>query len=344
MIVTTLIFLAATQSEVSAVAKRYEAFMAAHPTFSADCALSGWGGTGKGTITIRRPASGGVKVDWIAKSGALQYRFTTDASMGIEVSQPDFGYDRLPAFNRPFPTGRINNPFGFPFPLVAGRTPFSAPAAAKTVVTHKGNITELVLTLHSPLGDTVITGDFARDGRLTHYDAGKGQRGHLSHEIEDITNYRFGAKALPSAFETNPPIGGSPYAFDTPPDVLAGTEPLPAVPLSGAQATTLAKLGTQPKLLIVFVDDLMPDGLLASLGRLNNQTPVVAIALNGAEVEVGSLPLYRTDEAGFDAAGVRAMPQFYYVSEGKVVQAWLGFRESAAAKFEAGVLSYVNKP
>jgi hypothetical protein len=165
----------------------------------------------------------------------------------------------------------------------------------------------------------------------------------LDHEIVEFSNYKFGAAATPSPFDTRPPSGYSAYAFDIPTYVLPGTAPLPAVPLSGTHPTTLAKLGNQPNVLFAFIDDPIPEGLVGSLVRLNSKTPVVFIALKGSDVKVGRFPLYRTDDAGFDAAGIRATPQFYFVSQGKVVQAWSGYRESAAAKFEAQVLSYVQK-
>jgi hypothetical protein len=316
--------------------------MAQHPTLSVDCAISGAGGTGTGVVTLRRPVGVGEKVEWKSKLDGVEFRFTTDGSMGIEVLPSESVYDRILTIGRPFPGGRINGLFGFPYPIVAGSTPFFG-AANNTKLSRKGALTELVLSVHTVQGDTVIVGDFAADGRLMHYDAGKGPAGHLKHEIVDLSNYRFGADAVPSSFDTKPPIGFSAYAFDIPPEVLPGMQALPNVPLTGASVTTLAKLGNQPKLLIAFVDDPLPDGLVASLARLSNETPVAAIALKGAEVSVGNVPLYRADDAGFDAAGIRATPQFYFVSSGKVVQAWSGFKESAAAKFEAEVLNFAQK-
>jgi len=226
--------------------------------------------------------------------------------------------------------------------LVAGQAPFFG-TDSNTTLTHKGALTELKLAIHTMQGDTVVIGDFAADGRMMYYDAAKGSAGRLSHEIVQFSNYRFGTSATPSDFDTNPPIGYSAYAFDVPPSVLPGLAPVPNVPLTGPSAITLAKLGAQPKALLVFVDDPMPEGLLASLERLSAKTPVAAIALAAADVNVGSIPLYRTNDAGFDEAGIRATPQFYFVSGGKVVQAWSGFQEEAAAKFEAEVLAYIQK-
>jgi len=343
LLVTSLIFLAAGQTDAAAVANRFQAFMTAHPALSADCVISGSGRQGTGEITIRRPVGAGVKVDWIAKFDPYVYRFETDGSMGIETISPAAVYDRLPAVHRPYPAGRMVNAFGYPSPLVAGNARMFL-IAAKTTMTQKDGITELIFTDRSPRGDTVIVGDVAADGRLIKYDSATGSPGHMSHQIIEFSNYKFDAAATASAFDTRPPVGYSAYAFDVPPDVLPGDAPLPAVPLSGAQPTNLAKLGNQPKVLLAFIDDPMPEGLVDSLGRLNRKTPVVFIALKGADVKVGRFPLYRTDDAGFDAAGIRATPQFYFVSQGKVVQAWSGFRESAAAKFEAEVLNCVQKP
>ncbi|MHB8636614.1 MAG: hypothetical protein ACYC96_09095 [Fimbriimonadaceae bacterium] len=342
MIVASLIFLAAGQAEADAVALRFQAFMKAHPTFSVDCAISGWGGTGSGKLSVRRPIGAGVKVEWLAKFGSFDYRFTTDGSIGLEVAPSDSEYDRIPTINRPYPGGRIVTPFGFPFPLVAGNTPFLG-AAKNTTLSHKGAITELKLTLHMMQGDTEVTGDFAADGRLISYDAAKGPPGRLNHEVVQFSNYRFGADATPSTFDTEPPIGLSPYAFDFPPSVLPGTAPLPNLRLTGSTTTTLVKLAQQPKILLAFVDDPMPDGLSACLERLSHATPVAVVALKGAKVNVGSLPLYYSDETGFDDAGIRATPQFYLSSGGKVVQAWSGFRAGSAVKFETDVLNYAHK-
>ena len=148
---------------------------------------------------------------------------------------------------------------------------------------------------------------------------------------------------MPSTFDTDPPIGYSAFAFDIPPVVLTGTEPLPPVPLTGATPTTLAKLGDQPMLLLAFVDEPMPEGLVLSLKRLSSKTPVACIALKNAKVDVGGFPLYRSNDSGFDRAGIRATPQFYLVGSGKVIQAWSGFLAKDSAKFEEDVLTYAVK-
>ena len=281
-------------------------------------------------------------MDWRSKVGPNENRFITDGAMGIELIPSAYVYDRLPTDGGPYPVGRLQAPFGFPYMLVAGVAPMFG-IAASTTLAHKAGVTELVFTSHSARGDTVITGDFAADGRLNRIDSARGVPGSMSHEIVAFNNYKFGSAAAPSTFDSDPPVGFCAFVFDATPNVLEGTASLPAVPLSGPKQTTLDKLGRQPKLLLAFVDDPMPEGLIASLGRLKDKTPVVVIALKGSEVNVGKLPRYLTNDAGFDKAGIRATPQFYFVSQGKVVQAWSGFRNSMAAKFEADVLSYVPK-
>ncbi|HLK14476.1 MAG TPA: hypothetical protein VKT78_06700 [Fimbriimonadaceae bacterium] len=342
MILHTLLLLAGPPSPAGEVTKRFQAFIAAHPALSADCSLSGWHGAGKGEITVRHGSSPGTKADWQSTVGSEKYRFVTDGEMGIDILPNDATYDRLPTIARPYPGGRLTVPYGFPYPLVAGTTPFQA-SLTNTTYSKKGDVDQLVLTIHTSQGDTVITGDFGTDGRLLRYDAAKGATGKLKHEIVEFSNFKFGAQAIASNFNTNPPIGFSAFAFDMPPDILLGTSDVPAVKLHGAKSTTLAKLADQPRVLVAFVDDPIPDGLLKSLNRLEAKTPVVAVALDSAAVKVGKLPLYRTSEAGFDQAGIRATPQFYLLEKGKVIQAWSGYLKATAPKFEAEVLSYLAK-
>src|SRR5579863_3812755 len=135
LIVTSLVFLAAGQSEAASVAKRFQAFMAAHPSLSVECTISGSEGRGTATLTIRRQKRKVVKVDWTERLGADSFRFVTDGVTGIETVPAVGEYDRKPEPAQPFPEGRIHSTFGFPYVLVAGSAQFfTAPA---TKLTHK---------------------------------------------------------------------------------------------------------------------------------------------------------------------------------------------------------------
>lgn len=335
MLTTCILYLAAVGVDAASVSKKFRAFYEQHPSLSVDCAISGFGGTGAGTLIIRRP-NGVTKVDWSVASTGDEYRFVTNGSMSIETDKATRLYDHLVSTNHPVPVGRVKEVFGFPFPVVAGLLPFSGKGVK---VTQKGALTELEFVSHGMQGDTKYVGDFAADGRLDSFDTAKGGGDRWEHEHIAFSNYRFGASAKTSTFSVEPPIGYGAYAFDPVPDILTTDALIPAVKLSGPSTTTLSALCKKPRVVVAFVDDPMPPGLVSSLGHLKSKVALVIVGLTGAAVHAGQFPIYRASEAGFDTAGVRATPQFYAVRKGKVIQAWSGFRQRDALKFEAAVLA-----
>lgn len=332
MLITSLLVLATGKIDVDSVVKRYDAFMAAHPVLSVDCALSGWGGAGTGTMIVHR-AGNETKADWTAKFAHYVFRFVTNGKIGIDIDRPSQLYDRVSIDRGPQPNGRVRTVFGYPYPIAFGRLPFEQAERLTKVSTH-GADTELVLLARSPEGDTMITGDFGPDGRLDSYDLALGRDNHWQHERVVFTNYRFGSAALVSTFDVDPPVGFSPYAFDRPPHALETDRAIPPVPVQGHGKTDLAVISKHGVTLIAFVDDPLPAGLLSSLKHLNRTLHVVAVGLPGSRLVLGGLPLYRATEAGFDRAGVMDTPQFYLVRDGKLLQAWSGFKAAAAGTFE----------
>jgi hypothetical protein len=332
LILTSLLILASQTGGLDAVIKRYSSFMAAHPVLSADVAISG-SKSGSGAITLVHSSHAPVKVDWHCTVDGAPYHFTSNGKVNIEAVSSEAAYDRLPAFDGPMPAGRIELSFGYPAVLVTGDTPFGQ-LKSDTVMSVKGNLIELKATRRSPLGDVIVTAAFAPDGRVTHFSIEKGFPGNMRAEVCDFSNYKFGAAVVPSPFDVNPPIGYAPYAFDLPVLPVADGSGMPKAPLLGTEGSTLEKVANAPIGVIAFLDDPMPEGLKDSLIRLNQFVPVTAIKMKGAKIELGKLPTFEMDESGFDIAGVSVTPQFYLVKHGKLVQAWQGFREDNAAKFE----------
>ncbi len=330
MILTTLLYLTAQSDDAASILGRYQAFIVSQPVLTVDVTISGVR-KGKGVITVHRSGQSHPKVDWKATIAGNAIRFISDGKTGIDIDVSQQGYDRLPIEEGSFPGGRLVSPYGFPYAIVSGAATFE-PIKSIAKASRKGNLYEITATRKSTLGTQTLTADFDGDGRLTRFSIEKGAAGHMSVQSLDFSNYKFGGASAPSTFSVKPPNGYSPLAFDIPTDPVSIGAELPAIRLSGK--TSINKI---PDGFVAFVDSPGPAGLADSLARLNRDVSVTIVEMKGANLSFGSLPIYFSDSAGFDAACVGATPQFYLVKNAHVVQAWQGFRADAARSFEAEV-------
>ena len=305
MLITGLIYLAASQADAAAVAARYLTFLHAHPVLSVECVITGRGETATGELIVKRSSTLGAQVDWLDKLPEGTYRFTANGPMGIEVDSAYLIYDRQATYGVPLPKGRVGTVFGFPFAVVSGKLPFAG--GKDTSLTHKGNIDELVRVVRTNQGEVTYTGDFAADGEMIKFRhraraserqaarAHRVQRLPLWGRCQEVDVQRGAADRL----RTVRVRSGSKR--------IAGHGPASGVEVEREPSTTLSDLANKPNVLLVFVDDPLPSGMIASLERLSHHLPVALIALGTSTLSIPSqLPLYRTDDAGFDTAGIRA--------------------------------------
>ena len=324
------------------VEKRFFDFAHAHKVLSVQVEVSGQVGAGKGSLIIRYgPKGKGTKVDWRCNIGGAPFHYVSDGRMGVDVFA-DHVYDRVPSSFRPMPAGRYHHVPGFPYALALQDIrqllgPVSGVKLAKV-----GDLDELSSTARTVQGVQTTVADINSQGELVRFSEELGTGRSIAEELR-FSDYRFDSAAFPSKFNSSPPLGYTPYAFDLPPLPVTKGFRLPAVPLVGPSKTDLAALMSPDLALIAFVDNPLPRGLADALARIRHKMPVTIIALNGS-VKLKGFLCYSAGEIAFDDAGIQATPQFYLVGKGKVIQPFVGFDPVHQGQLESEISTAMTKP
>lgn len=304
---------------------RFDAFMKAHPTFTAVVDVAQGRSSLRTTIWIERPAK---RLRFEAKGAGTDFGLSSTEKGYFEVNRVQRVYDEHEPLGRLTHYGsRISGAMGaFPNFLLAGSTK-AVFQDLKVTANARGD--ELSATFETERGKGQIHMGIDAQGRPVRYEI-ESPMGHIIWTLVSFSDMKGGLAATYRPL----PMGYVPYALPEIPFPLAIGS---AFPLRGwRQGNRSVDLSTAKGLLVaVLGSDCPPSASVRpSLARLEKQVPVAIVGPNGLSDPSGAL-LKKLSPPG--------TPMFYLVDRsGKVSKLWFGFDAQKAKDWEADVVASVK--